>query len=470
MRILLLGPPAPKECRPVISPPLGLGYIAGVAARAGYEINLVDCSNLNYDRCAQIVENNSPDVVGITCNTGIRHESFRLAKLVKAISPNSLIVMGGPHASALPELILRHYGEVDVVVRGEGEETFLDLLRKYESPGSGNGLRSVRGLSYRDGGRIIHTQDRDSIKDLDTLPFPAWRFFDLDEYNKNKNVEKFDVRAFLNVKAAPMITSRGCPYLCTFCYSDFWGKRYRARSAASVASEMEYLNSSYGVEYIRFFDDDFIFSRKRATEICQEIIRRGLDKRIVWRCEARVDHADEELFRRLRAAGCHMLEFGIESGSQKILDNLKKGITVQQIRDAFRLAHKAGVETKALLMLGNPGETVGTIKETIRLLREIKPTYTVAALLAVMPSTKICDEMLSHGEIEENTWLDERVLFPLYTVDHSERQIDRMILFYKVGSLVATKDVRRLLQGALNRYVFGKLRGSSRSQHISGRV
>jgi radical SAM superfamily enzyme YgiQ (UPF0313 family) len=333
--------------------------------------------------------------------------------------------------------MLKNFPSIDAIVRHEGEATFRKLVSK--------GLKNTKGISYRLGKRVIRNPDRGFIDKLDALPFPDWFSFDLKRYKKQGETG-FRMRKQLS---APMITSRGCPYRCTFCYRSFWGDNYRTRSAENIVDEMEMLRERFGVRYIRFFDDNFTFSKKRTTEICKEIIRRKLD--IPWRCEGRVNEVNRESYEWLKKADCHLIELGVESGSQKILNNLKKGISVKQIKNAFKVARQVGIKTKAFIIIGNPGETTSTLDETLKLLKEIKPDYIVPQLLEVMPNTELYEDMKGKSSIDDNIWLDKDVMFPYYTVEHSEEGLKRLFSYFHLRLMLQRKEFTKMAREALRK-------------------
>ncbi len=401
MRVTLLSPPVLRQ--KTFSPPLGLAYLTSFLRKRGHEVSVLDGFDLSPEEIASKAKASSPEIIGITCNTQTRHEAFRLAKLLKIEMPHVPTVAGGPHVSALPEQVLKNYPQIDFVVREEGELTFDDLLHAMKKR---EGYDQVRGISFREAGEIVHNPDRDLIADLDTIPFPAIEDFDLDTYPQweDMNCE------LKKLRKAPMITSRGCPYNCIFCYGSFWRRRYRWRSPANVVDEIERLHN-HRVRYIRFHDDCFTLIKKRVMRICDELSKRKLD--LVWACTVRADSLDAEMLSRMRTAGCHLINIGVESGSPKILQNIKKGTTVEEIRLAFKIAREVGLQTRAHIMVGNPGESRATLNDTVKLLLDIRPDHVVVGRTVVMPATELWDEYRRSVQ-SDSIWLDESVIYPLY--------------------------------------------------------
>jgi anaerobic magnesium-protoporphyrin IX monomethyl ester cyclase len=402
VRIALLSPPVFRQ--KTFSLPLGLAYLTAFLREKGHEVSVLDGFNLKYTEIVTKTTSFRPEVVGITCNTQTRHEAFRLARLLKTEMPEACIVAGGPHVSALPDQVLTNYPQIDLVVRGEGELTFDHLLQVMENQ---RDYAEVAGISFRKSGKNVHNQDSELILDLDTVPFPAIAEFDLDAYPPWEDMGA-DLR---RLRKAPMITSRGCPYNCVFCYRDFWRRKCRCRSAENVVDEIEQLHSNR-VRYIRFHDDCFTLVRKRVLQICEELSRRKLDD-LVWGCDVRADSIDVELLDRMKTAGCHLISIGVESGSPAILQNIKKGITIDRIRSAFRMAKKVGLQTRAFIMVGNPGESYSTLDDTIRLLLDIRPDHVAVGQTVVMPGTELWEE-LSKDTPDDSVWLDEDVIYPMY--------------------------------------------------------
>ncbi len=399
MKVALLSPPVFRQ--KTFSPPLGLAYLTAFLRKRNHEVSVLDGFNLHYERIVTWAKARDPEVIGITSNTQTRHEAFRLAKLLKMEMPEVSIVAGGPHVSALPRQVLENYPQIDFVVRGEGELTFAHLLQAIENQ---EGYEEVEGISFRKQGVVVHNQDRDLITSLDSLPFAAIEDFDYDLYPQWEDISP----SLGKLRRASMITSRGCPYNCVFCYGNFWRRRYRWRSPTNVVDEIEQLYDR-NVRHIRFHDDCFTFLKRRVLQICDELSKRKLDD-LVWACDVRADSIDAELLGRMKTAGCHLVNIGVESGSSEILRNIKKGITVDQLRLAFKSARKVGLETRALIMVGNPGETRSTLEDTIRLLLDIQPNHVVVSRTVVMPGTELWEQFGRSDSI----WLDENMIYPAY--------------------------------------------------------
>jgi radical SAM superfamily enzyme YgiQ (UPF0313 family) len=336
------------------------------------------------DGFMEFVRDFRPEAACISCTTANVNDGIALALELKSRDKSVLVILGGVHPTALPGEILKNKA-VDIVVRGEGEETINELFTKI-GPKS---LSKVRGISYRHNGKIMHNPDRGLIHDLDGLPLPAYHLLPLDRYER-----------------AYIMTSRGCPGHCTFCGSHIiFGRRTRYRSHMLVVDEMEMLKK-YGFDYIWFTDDTFTLDKKRTHDICDEIIRRGL--KMKWICMSRVNTVDGELLLKMKRAGCIRVNFGIECGDVAVIRKIKKGIRIEDVRKAFGMAKEAGLETTAYLMVGLPGQTWKSVLKTNELLKEIRPTITSVTVLVPYPDTEIYMEMKRAGIIKDDSqkWED----------------------------------------------------------------
>lgn len=339
-------------------PPLGLAYIASSLKLDEHEVMIEDMYGLGItmDQLIADAERFNPDVAGISVITPYITSASMVATQIKK-HLNIPIIVGGPHPSSIPEKTLREHSSFDIAVRGEGEETMRELCKVIENKGD---IQSVLGISFRKDGEIISTPPRPLIENLDDIPFPAWHLLQMDKYFKNTNMS-LDAGG---MKTFSIITSRGCPGRCKFCDShSVWKRKYRARSATNVVDEIERLYNDYNIRFIQFVDDTLIVNKKRVFEICDQIKERNLD--IKWMCWGRVNLVDAEVLRKMKDAGCVKIYYGIESGSQKILDYINKNITLEQAEHAVKITKKAGILTGAYWMMVFPPETEEDIKRTI---------------------------------------------------------------------------------------------------------
>lgn len=359
-KIILVIPPY-KESKKGHLPLLSIGYIAAYLEKSGYEVKIIDAIALNVeeDETVNLILKENPDAVGITTVTSSRFSAIKVIKSLKEKNKNLFIFAGGRHFHSTAKESLEDISELDLIVRGEGEETCLELLNGYFD---GKDLSEVRGLALRKDGEIIFTPERAAIN-LDELPMPAWHLFDLLLYNQTLEGEK-------KTKAIGVISSRGCPNNCVFCANNSFLRTLRLLSPVKFVDQIEFLNKKYGYTGFDIWDDTLTMSRKHILEICDEIIKRNL--KIIWYARARVNTVDEEVLKKMKEAGCRIIGYGIESGSEKVLKEIKKNITIKQVKDAVRLSAKLGFITKCWFIYGLPTETLEDIKKTRKLMRQIK--------------------------------------------------------------------------------------------------
>lgn len=351
--ILLINSPSPNAGA-ILShrvqglPPLGLGYIGTVLQQNDYVCRILDfyLKDVSVKDLKKILSEGNPAVVGISTTTETYKSGIRLAKIVKEFSSETPIVMGGPHVTFEYEVALNS-GVVDIVSRGEGEITTLELCNTFIR--NTCRLEDIDGIVYKKDGEMIKNKDRALICDLDSLPFVDRTLYDIDKYSVPSSIS----------------TSRGCPGKCIFCAaSGLSGGKYRMRSAESIVSEFEYLKS-LGFEKVQIIDDTMTASVKRLNKILDLLLEKNLS--MTWACESRVDVITKELLEKMYCAGCRSLQFGVEAGNQEMLDCLKKNITLEQIRNAFRWCNEIGINSASCLIIGQPFDTVETIQQSVKL-------------------------------------------------------------------------------------------------------
>ncbi|MBN2159993.1 MAG: radical SAM protein [Spirochaetes bacterium] len=421
-RVLLINPPYPLEESP--SPPFGLMSLAAYLIQNGADVLIEDYIVNPYSRgrIKRIIGDFKPDMIGATAVTMNVKGALAILGECREESPGSLIVMGGPHVSFDAQEILAENLFLDAIVRGEGEMTTVELLGNLENR---EAFSRIRGLSYRDGAEIAHNEKRDFIQDINVLPYPARHLVQLSKYKA--------LGFPLN-----MITSRGCPYECIFCVgSKMVGRRVRYYDIQRVADEFEML-SKQGFRQINIVDDLFTSNKRRCIQICEEIMRRGI--RHDWTAFARVDTVNRELLEVMKAAGCTMLCFGIESGVQEILDRIKKKITLEKIEKAIRLCSEVGVVPMASYIMGLPGETPETVRQTMEFARAQCRSYGFH-ILAPFPGTEVREKAADYGmriltsdwdKYDANRSVCESIHLPHQDVDRIVGEfnegINRMIL------------------------------------------
>jgi anaerobic magnesium-protoporphyrin IX monomethyl ester cyclase len=361
-------------------PPLGMAWITSFLNSKQISTSLVDLQ-VSEITVESLMQAHAPRIVGIGGTSHTRFESFALARRVKSCDPSTLVVYGGSHASFTAEDTLRHIPDIDIIVRGEGENTFHQITERVLR-GNMN-YDGVSGLSYRQDGTIIHRPAVERIQDLDALPFP---------YRDPQAIQRYDLRLeFLNVSAASVITSRGCPINCSFCSaSAMFGTGLTFRSASNVVDEIEMLLREYHYGGIKFFDSTLTLNRRHVEALCAEIRRRRLT--FPWECEIRVNGVSRELLRTMRSAGCYYVDFGVESANPRVLTTMHKGITLEQIENVFAWTKELGIFTKVFFTFGHIDETLDEARTTVDFMERNSKYISVAATgigIRVYPGTEV---------------------------------------------------------------------------------
>ncbi len=400
LRVLLINPKSKLPIDTRTSPPLSLAYLAAVSEAAGHEVQVYD-GDVEEQPLAAVLEVFGPDVVGITANTTQIMSAWRDAGLVKSLR-DVPVVLGGPHPTTMPEESAVK-PTVDVVVRGEGEATWRELLSSSLRP------EGIAGLTYQTaGGGVVSTPERAPlpVEELNDMPFPAWHLFNLACYtNLQPTVDQVDGPSL------PILTSRGCPYRCSYC-SQIGPRRWRARSVESVAAEWRWLVQEQGAAEIGVLDDSFNIDRQRVLALCERLVAEDLHH-VPWIMinGIRANLADEEILGAMKRAGCKRAAFGVESGNQAILDTaVDKHLTLNQVRAAFRAARAVGMETIGFFIIGLPGETEETMDETIRFAIELDPVVANFSIATPFPGTAMYETVKARGRILADDW-DDFVFF-----------------------------------------------------------
>jgi len=340
-------------------PPLGLSYMAAVLEQNDIEVKIFDCPvcEMDHEKLKSELDSFQPTIVGIGAMTPIIESALKSANVSKQVCPDAKVVMGGPHATFADKQIISDEKDVDIIVRGEGEETLLELAK--QSPEMQK-IGDIKGITFRKDNQVVRSVDRPFIQNLDALPFPAYKYIQMKRYR------------ITGMKLLPIISSRGCPFQCSFCVaSQMFGAKYRARSSKNVLDELEWLKNEYDAEGIAFQDDTLTFDKKRALEICDGMIERKL--KLPWGCSSRADVVTKEVLAKMAKAGCDEICFGVESGCQRIRDSLKKKVTTEQCENAIKWAKEAGIFVTVSVILGYPGETKETLRESLEFVRQVEP-------------------------------------------------------------------------------------------------
>ncbi|MDO8568206.1 MAG: radical SAM protein [Dehalococcoidales bacterium] len=389
LKVALVNPP---QTGAYSQAPLGLALIAAVLEKAGYPVTVVDANALKLqpDQIATLVSD--ADVVGLTAMTPTINAAMAIARHLKKANPKQTIVLGGAHATLLPEETMAACPEIDVLVRGEGEETIIQLLPALEQK---QPLDKIAGVSYRSGGKITVNVPREGNIELDSLPFLAYHLLPWQKYRPHPPHGRYQ-------PFTAIITSRGCPYHCSYCSKPIFGNKFRGQSPERVVEEVAYHQKRFGIKEFAFYDDVFTLDKKRTHAICEGILKRGL--KLHWTCETRVNLVDKELLRDMKQAGCYAVAYGIESGSQDVLNTLDKGITLAQVEEAVRLTREARIEAIGYFMIGSPGESPETIRQTIRFAQKLKLDFAQFAVTTPFPRTRLHELYLQGGQSREIPW------------------------------------------------------------------
>ena len=419
MKVLLINPPQlfyPGSDPPAGNLPLGLMYIAAVLERAGYEAEILDAFmtdasflkvgdtlevGMPYGKIREEIRRRKPDIVGIAAPFTCQAENaIRVGNIIKGIDPNILTVVGGPHVTAVPVEFLEEAKNIDIVVVGEGEYAMLDIVKVFEGAKK---ISDVQGIAYRKDGTIKQNALRQFIQNLDELPYPAYHLVDMEQY---LNPKKIEYRSFKE-RAISMITSRGCPFNCSFCSVHLhMGKMFRAQSVNYIINHIEYVVNKFGVKTIFFEDDNLTFDLTRFEAICDKIIEK--DIRFKWETPngIRADYLTLSLLKKMKKSGCQSVFFGIESGDQCILDNvIDKRLNLKETVKVAKICKDIGLKTAAFYIIGFPGEKKENMLKTVELALGLKRDFDVGMLLHVAtPSlgTRLYEECVKKGYIEEN--------------------------------------------------------------------
>lgn len=381
-------------------PPLGLAYIANYLRKNGIEVKIIDRKvlmtkhSLTEESVNEMTKRElkefMPDIIGITIATPTLYDvKNNVLKLIEEVVPNALVVVGGSHVSALPEDTLRNNPRIDVACSGEGEMVMLGLV-------DGKPLNEIDGITFRENGNIYSNKKRKPHKNLDDFCFPARDLLDMSFYSKANP----HVMHGLFMRSTTILTSRGCPYECTFCAGQVAsGRLVRYQSPELVVEEVEKLVIDYNMEGLYFADDMFNADKSRAIKICEQLIQRGINKKICWNAQIRANSVDKELLKLMKSAGCIRVDVGFESGSQKTLDIINKRTTVAQNYEAARVLRELGIQAHANIVVGIPGEGIEDLEKTRKFVKEIKPTWIGFGEFVPLPGSILFNKLLSEKKI-----------------------------------------------------------------------
>lgn len=393
-------------------PSLGLASLAAVAREAGFSVKIIDANmeNLDLKQLVLVIMEEKPKWVGISATTLTIESVGKLSGYLKKVNPHIVVMVGGAHVTALPKVTLQSFPGIDIGVIGEGEETFKELLLVLDK---NQNLEKVDGLVYRQNKKVIFTKPRKPIVNLDKLPMPAWGLI-------SGFPQKYtpSVNSYLHLPAAHLMTSRGCTGCCIFCDRSVFGRVPRMYSSKKVMEMIDFLIANYGIKEIQFFDDNFCLFPQRLEEICKYLMKKN--PKISWSCQARADMVQPRLLSLMKKAGCFQIGLGIESGSNIILKILKKQETSELISEKIKEINKAGLEVKGYFILGNPGETKKTLKETEEFIKVNPLSYVHTTFFTPYPGSEIFKKARRYGKFlcRTNEWfkIGMGTIDPVYLV------------------------------------------------------
>jgi len=406
MRIYLVNPPAPDGVKMVregrcmqrkgawtaVWAPISLATMGAILEKEGFQVKLSDCivENIDFKKLKDTMRQWRPQLVIINTATPSIESDLKVAAVAKSVDRRILTVAFGIHVTALPEETLKMAKDLDLVVRGEPEETVKEITVCLNRGGN---FENIKGISFRKEGQIIHREDRALMQNLDQLPFPAWHLADISRYTL----------PFINKPFLLVDTGRGCPYLCAFCSAaTYYGHQVRLRSVKNLVDELAYMKEEFKVDEFLFWTESFTLNKDYAKAVCQEIIKRNL--KISFVCNSRVTGIDEELLGLLKKAGGWMIGYGVESGSQMILDRANKKTTLEEIRKAVKTAKEAGLEVTGHVIFGLPGETKETMAETLNFCLEIDLDFAQFYCAVPFPGSRFYQEALNNHWITDFSW------------------------------------------------------------------
>ncbi len=445
-------------------PPFGLACIASYIREHSFSVGIMDAlaEDMEPMQVLDYIGKHQPKVIGFSAMTPQFLRTVRIAKDISKRFPEILTIIGGHHASIMPYETLEKDCCLDLLVYGEGEETFLEIINKYKERGwnkeeflkDADCLKAIDGIAFRDkDSNIKINKSRRQIEDLDSLPSPAWDLLPLGKYIPLPN-------QYLNKPVIHMVSIRGCPFDCDFCSNNsVFGRKIRARSPERVVDDIKYVKSKYNMKEISFWDDTMTVNKKWLEKFCNCLIENKVN--VTWTCYSRVDTVNLEILKLMKKAGCWNIFYGYESGNQQLLDNINKGITLEQIRNANKWTKEAGIEVRASFMIALPGETPEMAKKTIDFAIELEPEYAQFSITTPYPGTKLFDTAKKSGRLREdfskyNMWevvyvpegyMDEKQIVAIEKLAMRKFYFRFRFIFEKIKRVRSFEDIRRYING-----------------------
>ncbi len=451
-------------------PPLGLAALAAYTRERGLTVDIIDSLVHNYtvEDVINEIRDKRPKTVCISAITAVFNRSVECAKKILEEFPETLVIIGGHHATIMSKEIMTKYDCFDILVYGEGEITLHDILQNFKSKEENketllsdkNLLESIDGIVFKHNGEVIKNKERKQIEDIDILPFPARDLLPMNKYIPLPNQYK-------RLPSIHMLAIRGCPFSCDFCSNNaIFGQRFRSRSPQKVVEEIKHLIEIYGAKEISFWDDLLTVNKRWVNELCDEILKEKID--ITWTCYARADCVSPELLKKMKKAGCWNIFYGFETGNQELLDNINKRIKVQQIREAVKWTKDAGIEIRASFMIGLPGETPELGEQTVDFAIELDPDYAQFCINTPFPGTKLYENASKWGTFD-NTDFDKFTIWEPIFLPYGYKDKEQLMMiekkafrrfylrpkyiFNRLQKINSMDDIKRYLKGF--RFVIG---------------
>lgn len=401
--VVLINPPFTLEDRygkdmkrfGAVSEPLGLAYIAGYLESLKIPVRILDsqAEGMAMAKLVSAISSGNEKFIGITMLTPAFGVVKALCRQIRVHCPNKMIVLGGAHCSVLPERTLKEIPEADIVCIGEGEVTFSEIAQMQDL----SLLSDIQGICFRANDTIVKTAERPPVQNLDRIPPPARHLLPMGKYHLTAS------RVSGSGYCPTILVARGCPFSCTFCSRTF-GKTFRTHSISRIVSEIQSLIDMYKISQLNIEADTLTVNKKFIKALCTGLIESGISRQIRWTCESRVDTVDEELLILMHKAGCWQISYGVETGSQRLLDSINKSVSLKQIEQVFQITTSVGISIRGFFMLGLPGETPAESQATIDFAKKLNPLWAQFTVTVPYPGTKMFEDMARQGKIRTYNW------------------------------------------------------------------
>jgi len=421
-----------KKIWNTIWPPYSLVSIAAVLEESGHSVKIYDypASRFNPDDFHSFIRESAPEAVIASCTTPTVNDDLESCLKIKQILPDTKIILFGIHGTVFFKDILRECPFIDFIIRGEPEYTVKELISALDT-NQGGELSDIKGLAWRNRGNVVGNAEREYISELDELPMPAWHLIDIEKYKL----------PFIGKPYLIVVPGRGCVDNCSFCCANkYYGRENRRHSAERIIKELVYYKKRFGINRFLFWTENFTRDKEFLNALLERMLAHNLNSR--WSCNSRVDSVDFELLVKMKKAGCQMISFGVESGDQRILDAAGKKITLSEIENAFSAAQKAGLQTIAGCIFGLPGETISTMKQTLKFLKRLNPTYVQLYTAVPRPGSEFYELACREKWMQTEDW--GRFHQEDYVLNINGLNRDEVVNFIRMARISFYLDFKRL--------------------------